>query len=226
VGDTVEVRNTETRRMRVVGRGVVATGRTDDSGEGAAMTFRALRVIAPGIPEDCCAQVQARFAPGADREATFARLDQQFDPAPGLPRTIADFGGVDEMPLVLSSLLIAIAAGALAHTLVMTIRRRSRDLAILKTLGFDRRQVLATVAWQATTFAGLGVLVGLPLGVAAGRWAWNVLADELGVIPEPVMPVPLILLVVPGGILLANLVAVFPARIAAKTRSALVLRAE
>jgi ABC-type lipoprotein release transport system permease subunit len=130
------------------------------------------------------------------------------------------------MPLVLSALLVAIAAGALAHTLVMAIRRRARDLAILKTLGFDRRQVLATVAWQATTFAAVGLLVGLPLGLAVGRWAWNLFADEFGVVPEPVLPVPLILLVVPGAILLANLVAVFPARIAARTQPAVVLRAE
>ena len=213
--------------MRIVGRGVVANGTTSNPGDGAAMTFEALRVLAPLIPADCCAQVQAKFAPGADREATLARLEDEFVvPVPGLPTTVADFGGVDEMPLVLSALVVAIAAGALAHTLLMAIRRRRRDLAILKTLGFDRRQVLATVAWQATTFAALGIVVGIPLGVAAGRWTWNLVADELGVVPEPVTPMPLILLVVPAAVLLANLVAAVPARMAARTRPALVLRAE
>ena len=227
IGDSVEVRAFATARMRIVGRGVVATGASSDPGDGAAMTFEALRVLAPGIPTDCCAQVQARFAPGADHEATFARLEDEFVvPVPGLPTTVADFGGVDEMPLVLSALLVAVAAGALAHTLLMAVHRRRRDLAVLKTLGFDRRQVLATVAWQATAFAALGLVVGLPLGVAVGRWAWNLVADELGVVPEPVTPILLILLVVPGAVLLANLVAAIPARIAARTRPALVLRAE
>ena len=130
------------------------------------------------------------------------------------------------MPLVLSALVVAIAAAALAHTLLMAIRRRRRDLAVLKTLGFDRRQVLATVAWQATTFAAVALALGLPLGIAAGRWTWNLVADELGVVPEPVTPVPLILLVIPAAVVLANLVAVVPARVAATTRPALVLRAE
>ena len=46
-----------------------------------------------------------------------------------------------------------LAVAALGHTLVSSIRRRRRDLATLKTLGFTRGQVSATVAWQATTFA-------------------------------------------------------------------------
>ena len=39
---------------------------------------------------------------------------------------------------------------------------------MLKTLGFDRGQVRMTVAWQATTVAGIGLLVGIPLGGSVG----------------------------------------------------------
>ncbi len=67
---------------------------------------------------------------------------------------------------------------------------------------------------------------GLPLGDVLGRWAWNLFAEQLGVVPEAVTPVPLLLLIVPGAIALANLVAIVPGRIAARTRPALVLRAE
>ena len=35
---------------------------------------------------------------------------------------------------------------------------------MLKTLGFSRRQLVATVAWQATTVACVGVVIGVPLG--------------------------------------------------------------
>jgi ABC-type lipoprotein release transport system permease subunit len=233
LGDPVTVEGPSLAIMRIVGRGVVAAGAIAGSsvssspGDGAAITWHALGEIAPGIPGNCCAQVQARFVPGADRQATLARLTGEvFDLEPGLPKAVGDFGGVDELPLVLSALLVAMASGALAHTLVMAIRRRRHELAILKTLGFDRRQVLATVAWQASTFAAVGLLVGLPLGLAAGRWAWNLFANEIGVVPEPVTSLPLILLVVPGAFLVANLVAAIPARIAAGTRPALALRTE
>jgi hypothetical protein len=224
VGDTVEARNRRTVRMRIVGRGVVPEGTFNELGKGAALTFQAYRRLDPSAQ---AYTFEARIAPGADRKATLARLEQRFvAPAPGPPKTVADFGGVDELPLVVSALLVAIAAAVLAHALVMAIRRRRRDLAVLKTLGFDRRQVFATVAWQASTFAALGLVVGLPLGVSLGRWAWTLFAEQIGVVPEPVMPLPLILLVVPAAVLLANLVALLPARHAARTPAALVLRAE
>ena len=61
------------------------------------------------------------------------------------------------------------------------IGRRRRDLAVLKTMGFVRRQVTITVAWQATAMVAIALLVGMPIGVALGRWAWTLLAGQLGV---------------------------------------------
>ena len=54
----------------------------------------------------------------------------------------------------------------LVHALVATTRARQRDLAVLRTLGFERRHLSATVAWQATAIALLGVLVGGVFGIA------------------------------------------------------------
>ena len=123
-------------------------------------------------------------------------------------------------------MVVAAAAAALAHLLLTTVRRRRRDLAILKTLGFTRSQVFGAVAWQATTVAAVGALVGVPLGIAVGRFAWNLIARDLGVAADPVTPVGLSLLAVPVAILLANAIAVLPARRAAAMPPALVLRAE
>ena len=131
-----------------------------------------------------------------------------------------------DLPIVVSALLAAIAAASLAHTLVTAVRRRRRHLAVLKTLGFDRRQLLATVAWQAATLVAIGLAVGLPLGIALGRWGWYLFAEQIGVVPEPVTPVPMILLVVPATFLLAIVVAALPAWSAARTRVAVVLRTE
>ena len=120
-------------------------------------------------------------------------------------RTSAGSAAIDSLPAWSWRVFGAVAVAALAHTLVTLTRRRRRDLAILKTLGFTRGQVLAAVAWQATIVAGIGLLVGLPLGVALGRWAWTLFAEDLGVVPEPVTPLWPVLLVVPATLLLANL---------------------
>jgi hypothetical protein len=224
VGDTVEARVKRSLRLRIVGEGVVPEGNFNELGKGAALTFQGYRQLDPSAQ---AYSFEARIAPGADRKATLERLERRYvTPAPGPPKTVADFGGVSELPLVVSGLLAAIAAAVLAHALVMATRRRRRHLAVLKTLGFDRRQVLATIAWQATTLAALGLVIGLPLGVSLGRWAWTLFADQIGVVPEPVTPLPLILLVVPAAVLLANLVALLPARSAARIPAALALRAE
>jgi ABC-type antimicrobial peptide transport system permease subunit len=127
---------------------------------------------------------------------------------------------------VLAGLLVVMALAALANTLVSSIRRRRRDLAILKTLGFLGRQVSATTAWQATTLAAAALLVGLPLGVAAGRITWLAFAHQLGVAEDVRTPMAAILLAVPATILVAVLIAAIPAVSAARTRPALVLRSE
>jgi FtsX-like permease family len=226
VGDTVAVQSgSRAVRLRIVGRGVLPSTKWNKVGEGAAFTFEDYKRIQP---EAGASTLQARIASGADRDAALRRLALTFDApsAAARPTDVGDFGGVEALPLLIAAVFSGAAAAALGHALVISIRRRRRDLAVLKTLGFTRGQVTAVVASQATTAVTIGLLVGQPLGVAVGRFAWNVFAEDLGVVPEAVTPIRLTALVVPAAILLANLIAALPARSAAHTRPALVLRAE
>jgi hypothetical protein len=86
--------------------------------------------------------------------------------------------------------------------------------------------VSLTVVWQASTLVALALAIGIPVGVAAGRWIWLVVAEQIGVVPEPVLPAALLALLVAATVLVANLVAAVPAWMAARTRPATVLRAE
>jgi hypothetical protein len=63
-------------------------------------------------------------------------------------------------------------------TLIASVRRRRRELALLKTLGFTQRQLATTVAWQSSASAVVGIVVGIPLGIALGRWLWILFAPE------------------------------------------------
>ena len=216
--------------FRVVGRGVlpevsIGSGLAPVAlGEGAAMTFEGLRRLDPEAPQNI---FLLDLSAWADRRATLARLEREASAVvPSRPAEVGNWGRVSGFPYLLAALIAALAAAILAHALVTSIRRRRRDFAILKTLGFERHDLRATVAWQASTVAAIGLLVGLPLGVGIGRFAWNLFAEELGVVPEPVAPLWPGLLVIPATLLLANLVALLPGRIAAGTRPAAVLRAE
>ena len=54
-----------------------------------------------------------------------------------------------------------------------SVRRRRRDLALLKTLGFTQRQLAAAVAWQATVIGAIGITLGIPLGMVLGHQTGN-----------------------------------------------------
>ena len=66
----------------------------------------------------------------------------------------------------------------------------------------------------------------LPAGVAGGRWAWRLLAAQLGVLPEPSVPFTAIFIAIPAALVAANLIAAAPGQAAARTPIATVLRAE
>jgi putative ABC transport system permease protein len=133
---------------------------------------------------------------------------------------------VRSTPLALAAVLALLAVATVAHALVTAVRRRRRDLALLKTLGFTRRQVSAAVAWQATTFGLVALVIGVPVGVVVGRWAWTALADNLGTVAQPIVPVVALVLAAPLVLMIANAVAFVPGRIAARLRPAAVLRSE
>ena len=142
------------------------------------------------------------------------------------PGDIRDYAAISSTPLALGAVLAVLAVGTLAHVLLTGVRRRRRDMAVLKTLGFTRSQIHGVVAWEATALAAIALLVGIPVGVIAGRQAWALFADTAGVASQATVDVQLVLLAIPATLLLANVIAAWPGWTAARLRPAQVLRAE
>ena len=179
------------------------------------------------------------LTPGADAKPLVARIARANPGAgPG-----GDPGGTYQQPRVLGAeivnasqmggqplaLALALAAGAvlsLAVALLASVRQRRRQLALLRALGLTRRQVRGVIAWQASTILLVAAAVGVPLGVAAGHWAWASFAASLGVVPVTVVPVLALLAGFIGLLAAGNLVTAVPASVAARTRPAAALRAE
>jgi hypothetical protein len=226
VGDVVTIRlRGRSARFRVVAKGVIPDneGAGLRLGRGAMITFQGLKRLVAAPPRNV---FLLRFRPGVDEKAALQRLSNLGALGNRKPVDIANFNRIDSMPFAIGGLLGTIAIAVMAHTFLTSIRRRRRDLAVLKTLGFERGQIWRVVAWQATTIVLLALAIGIPLGIACGRWAWTIFANELGIVPDPVFPVLPILLVVPAAFLVAYLIAAVPATLAARTPAAVALRTE
>jgi hypothetical protein len=223
-------------RMRVVGTVIVPPNPFSATrlGDGAAVTVPGLRRIDPRTAEQAgSSPFLVRFAPGIDRDAGLAAVAKDLTGIPNplifpaeRPASITSLARIADVPVMLSGLLVLLAVGTLAHTMVTATRRRRRDLAVLKTLGFIRPQVRGTLAWQATTLVAVALLIGLPTGIAAGRWGWRIFAGQLGVLPDPVVPAVAIFIAVPAALLVANVIAALPGQAAARTQPASLLRSE
>ena len=238
VGDSVQVSPAgdpkHSRKMRIVGRAVITPIIVNGQmtlGDGAFMTVQALRQFVPPVESDEGAVnvFLVKLAPGADRTAAEASLQRDFPGTvltPYAPAEVENLRRIDTLPYVLAGLLALMAAATIAHALVTSVRRRRRDLAILKTLGFVRTQVRATVAWQASTLSAIAAVLGLAAGIVGGHWLWIFFAEGLGTRPEPTISLLVLIMVIPGALVLGNVIAAVPAGTAARTQPALVLRTE
>lgn len=179
--------------------------------------------------------------PGTDVLNVFAiRLAPDVSVVSAMPRLRQDFGetvlqhlpaedavnlqSVSGLPFALAALIGLLGVATIGNALVNSVRQRRKELAVLKTLGFVRRQVGATVAWQATSFAFVALAMGIPLGLAGGRWAWTAVASGIYSASPPLVPVLAVVLVVPATVLVCNAVAAWPARSAGRLAPALALR--
>jgi len=174
--------------------------------------------------------------PGADVQAVAARLnkaegavkggqDFPFSPPPPLVQ-VQIVKDVAILPLALSAFLAVLAVGAVGHALSIAVRRRRHELAVLRALGLTRRQSRLVVGTQATLLAVIGLVFGIPLGLALGRVLWHAAADTTPLAYQPPLAALALALIVPVALLVANLLAAWPARRAARLRAGQILRTE
>lgn len=235
IGDTVEVKGERkgSMRLRIVGVAVPAVPGSEvvSANRGAVVGGAvANRMLAAENPYDLPSFYVIELRPGAEIAAVRARLEEQF------PRTVAGAGvepqdlrslqRVSYLPLALALTIAVLAAGTVAHALIVSIRRRRKELAVLETLGFRRRQISSTIAWQATAFAVAALLIGIPLGIAGARLAWRWKAADLGMVSGPVVEFGFVVGLAVAVLVVVNAIAVVPGRRATRRRPAVTLRSE
>ncbi|MEW9530496.1 ABC transporter permease [Microbispora sp. NPDC049125] len=238
IGDRVSVPGAETTAMSVTGIGLLPAGLQSGYTQGGWVTPAAFRHLVAGGPFPFMWHIaHVALRPGADPAVVVPRLQKIADAVTagdpvtvGFPATpppqITEIRDIAGLPALLGGFLALLSVGATGHVLATAIRRRRHEVAVLRALGMTRPQARLIVVTQATVLATIGLLAGIPLGLALGRTVWRVAAEQtpLQYVP-PSAPLALAL-IVPAALLIACLLAVWPSRAAGRLRIAAVLSAE
>lgn len=217
-------RRPTSRRMRVVGVALSRIFGESDLGEIGVITLAGVRAAGgkTGL------QLVAVDVAGADRMATLRSIRADYTEdidIDAVPARIVNLQRVRRLPLIGLGLAGLLGTILLVYTLAISARARTRELAVMRTLGLASRRVSGVLAWQGIVLA-LGMLViGVPIGLVLGAAAWSAVASDLGVRTTAVFS-PLIAALVPMALLVAVAASLYPARRARRAPVAEVLRVE
>jgi putative ABC transport system permease protein len=143
-----------------------------------------------------------------------------------VPGTIASFSDIGQVPMMVAALTALLGAAAAAHALILGVRRRSHDFAVLRALGLRPHQAGGVVHWQAATLALIALVAGVPLGVLLGRLVWTAIAQPANVLVRTDVLVPALALLATAVMVLALTLSIWPAHRATRLRPASLLRSE
>jgi ABC-type lipoprotein release transport system permease subunit len=204
VGDDLRIETpTGEHTLRIAGEtAVYGIDRIDN---GIAVTRAGARAI--GMEDDDFAMALVRFAPGVAAGDKTQALSEQFgdaEPVPP-PGSVDNLDELGSLPSVLAAAVAALGLFAGGVAVVVGTKRSRRELWTLRAVGAVRRQIAGTVFFHTLTIAAVGVVVGLPVGVAMGRTVYLAVASGIGAIARPVVPMGAIAAVGIGVVLIAAL---------------------
>jgi hypothetical protein len=146
--------------------------------------------------------------------------------SPRLDQRASNLRELGAVPALITAFLVVLGGTGLAFLLGTSVRRSGRDLAVLRALGFTRRQVGAAALVQAVAIAVVGAVLALPFGIAVGRWIWRLTIADLGLVEHIVVPVAVLVGVVLVAVAVGVLVASIPAARIARGSVGSALRVE
>jgi putative ABC transport system permease protein len=207
------------------------TGEAFDADSSATALTSLSSVAALDPPGLSPVQYDVGLRPGVNAQgyanAVYAKLGQNYGTIVSSNPLLNPLNGLIGF---LTLLLAAVAGLGVLNTVLLTTRERTHDIGVFKAVGMTPRQVIAMVV---TTVAATGLIAGViavPAGIALHHAILPLMADGAQTALPPAIynaynPVELALLAL-AGLVIAVAGALAPAGWAARTPTALALRAE
>jgi hypothetical protein len=136
----------------------------------------------PGTATTATSRLRAFLAEQGCADASCITTDSR-------PAEIDGYRNARGLPVVVGLVLALFLVATLIHALVSTMRRRVTDLSVLRALGCTPRQLSSTLRWQGFMLTAAAFVVGIPVGLVAGRFAWRAFASHIGIAPDGVVPI-------------------------------------
>jgi hypothetical protein len=179
VGDEIVV-GEDQRPLTVVGIVVVPSIEGGDGvGIGAMVTPEALVALDPtgeftmvrmglrdGAPADTADRISGEIGMGVGRSS--------------VPSSIVNLDRIRSVPFVVAASLGLLVALSLGHQLLQSLRRRRRDVAILRALGADRRWIATALHAQASAIVLATLVLAVPIGIVLGRSVFRAFINRVG----------------------------------------------
>jgi ABC-type lipoprotein release transport system permease subunit len=231
MGDTVQIRvfARTTVRLRVVGTALNLDPQDETFGTTGFVVHATLQRLR-GDGNLFNEETALRFRSGVDVEVATQRIKAEIpygltdESLPNRPGAVANVAELGRLPEVLAIVLAVIGLVAVAHAVVLAVRRRNRELAVLAAIGMTRSQRVRIVLSMAATMVGLGLVIGVPIGALLGAFVWRLIASDLRVDWAADVPGPLIAGIALAALAITLAIAWLPARNAGRVRPAAVLR--
>ena len=216
--------------FRVVGIGIVpSVGGVDGVGQGGVLNPAGFERVNGAADTNAAAITMRAGASAASARRLAGRIGSETAPTERKRtsrRPSPTSSASDASPTALAVLLGVLALMTMLHALYVSIRNRRVDVAIMKSLGANRRWITRVVHSQATLLTVVPLVIGLPLGVLAGARLFHTFVDRIGALPDPTIPTVALVAIAVGALVLANLAALLPARRARRLPTATLLHVE
>lgn len=197
LGDEVTVTFLDDRRPAGARAATVAGIYDDESPTGGVGNFvLGLDDFTAAVPTSADAQVVVQLREGvpvAEAEPEIERIVERSGAAE--VQSVDEYkevvgSQIDQVLVLVGGLLalaVIIALLGIANTIALSVLERTRELGLLRAVGMRRRQVRATIRWEAAIISLFGTTLGLFFGLVGGWGIVRALRDQgFGVFEVPV----------------------------------------
>ena len=161
------------------------------------VTYYQIKTTRPEMTEPVIKEIERRF-PKLVAARSANSMDNQA--ASTLLRAMGWFIG-----------LLAVIGGGLGmmNTMLMSVFERTREIGVLRALGWRRRRVVGMIAREALMLGFIGGIAGIVFGVGLG--ALRAQEPTLGAYLQPVYTLPVLLQAIAVALVLGSVGALYPA---------------